>query len=79
MKYWDQVLYPGIVATIRGERYLTMTDAQIEDELINLAKRAIASFKFPRVSTAYAVEEETGKYYFTSDAIGYNELEIIIA
>lgn len=77
MKYWDEVLYPGMLATIRGERYLTMTDAQITDELVNLAKRAIAAFKFPRYSTAYAVEAGTGRYYFTNDAIGFAELEII--
>lgn len=42
---------------IRGERYLTMTDAQIADELISLAKRAVNTFKFPKISLEYSAFE----------------------
>lgn len=95
MQYWDEVLFPHILATIRGERYLIMTEAQINEELVNLIKRAIATFKFPNVSLAYDkevqadIEEEAqadieeepqpDRYYFNSDEVGYREIDILVA
>lgn len=87
MQYWDEVLFPHILATIRGERYLVMTEAQINEELVNLIKRAIATFKFPNVSLAYDkeaqadIEEEPqpDRYYFNSDEVGYREIDILVA
>jgi hypothetical protein len=72
--------------TIRGERYITMSDAQINAELNALTKRAISTFKFPNVSLEYSfetleIEDEANvqRYFFTNDDIGYREFEILIA
>lgn len=53
MQYWDNVLYPPFRATIRGAYYGIITQDDIDEELYNLACRAIAAFKFPRISTDY--------------------------
>ena len=47
------MLYPAFVATIRGEYYGTITQDMLDEECYNLACRAIAAFKFPKVSLAY--------------------------
>lgn len=85
MKYWDEVLFPSMFATIRGERYLVMSEAQIREELVNLTKRAISRFKFPKQSTAYsrvtAYEDDIpyDRYYFVNDNLTDAEIEVIIA
>lgn len=84
MKYWDEVLFPEVLTLIRGERYLTMSDRQIADELISLAKQAINTFLFPAVSLEYAYEEDEDnivfpKRYFFLEEPGDRELAILIA
>lgn len=84
MQYWDEVLFPEMLKTIRGERYLLMTDKQIADEMISLAKRAINTFKFPKVALDYTYVEQPDsavlplRYYF-SETVGDPELYIIVA
>ena len=53
MQYWDEILYPSFLATIRGEYYVIVTQDDIDEELYHLAERAIAAFKFPKISTDY--------------------------
>ena len=53
MQYWDNVLYPPFRATIRGEYYGVISQEDIDEECFNLAQRAIAAFKFPKISTEY--------------------------
>ena len=53
MQYWDDILYPTFVSTIRGEYYGIITQDDIDEECFHLAERAIAAFKFPRISTDY--------------------------
>jgi hypothetical protein len=82
MLYWEKVLFPDMLAMIHGERYLTMTDSQITNELNSLARRAINTFKFPRISLSYSYEtdETTGefKYYFNNNLTD-KETAIILA
>lgn len=47
------MLYPAFVATIRGEYYGTITQDMLDEECYNLACRAVAAFKFPKVSLDY--------------------------
>ena len=47
------MLYPSFRATIRGEYYGIVTIDDIDEECYNIAKRAIAAFKFPKISTQY--------------------------
>ena len=85
MEYWDEVLFPDVLRTIRGERYLVMSDRQIADELITLAKQAINNFLFPNVPLDYSYEVDPDnqvfpkRYYFTSDTVSDKELAILIA
>lgn len=84
MLYWDEVLFPSMLATIRGERYLLLSDNQIYDELVELAKRAITAFKFPKQSLEYDKTEDTTdnfgyKYYFINDNIGNAEIQVLVA
>ena len=53
MQYWDDVLYPAFVNTIRGEYYGVITQEMLDEECFHLAERAIATFKFPKISTNY--------------------------
>lgn len=54
-RYWDEVLYKPRAATIRGSYYGVITQDELDDELFNIAKRAINTFKFPRVKLDYKV------------------------
>ena len=53
--YWDDVLYKPMAATIRGSYYGVITQDELDEELFNIAKRAINTFKFPRVKLDYKV------------------------
>lgn len=53
MQYWDDVLYPSFRAIIRGEYYGYISQDDMDEECFYLAKRAVATFKFPRISTDY--------------------------
>lgn len=55
MQYWDKVLYPPFIATIRGEYYGVITQNDLDEECFYLAQRAVAAFKFPKISTDYTV------------------------
>ena len=65
MQYWDNILYPSFRATIRGEYYGVISQDDIDEECFHLAERAIAAFKFPKISTEYktfyAVRNEEGE------------------
>lgn len=81
MQYWDEVLFPDVLPTIRGQRYLTMTDAQITAELNALTKRAISSFKFPKISLSYSreISGTDSRYFFDNDEVGESEIQILVA
>ena len=52
------------MATIRGEYYGVITQDLLDEEFYHLTCRAIAAFKFPRISTEYetfyAIRSEDG-------------------
>jgi hypothetical protein len=52
---WDDVLYPELRATIRGTYYGVISQEQMDEECFYIAQRAVAAFKFPRISTEYEV------------------------
>lgn len=51
-----------MAATIRGTYYNTITQDELDEELYNIAVRAINTFKFPRIAldyvTFYAVRDD---------------------
>ncbi len=95
MQYWDDVLFPSFRATIRGEIYGVITQDELDEECFNLARRAIAAFKFPKISTDYKTfyairEEETllevdentegaVPHGYFINDLSYAEIEILIA
>jgi len=94
MQYWDKVLYPPFVATIRGEYYGVITQDDLDEECFYLAQRAVAAFKFPKISTDYTVfyatRDENGNVVETEDTeaiphayfnneLTYSEIEILVA
>lgn len=52
---WDELLYPHLWATIRGTYYGVISQEQMEEECFYIACRAVAAFKFPKISTDYEV------------------------
>lgn len=95
MQYWDDVLFPSFRATIRGEIYGVITQDELDEECFNLARRAIAAFKFPKISTDYRIfyairEEDTllevdentegaVPHGYFINDLSYAEIEILIA
>ena len=88
--YWSICLYPLFLATLDSCTYVQFTDQELQDELDVLAKRAIAKFKFPKISLAYAydstieevelpiVERVTCGYYFVNDVTD-REIAVLVA
>lgn len=88
--YWNSCLYPLFLSTLNSCTLASYTDQELQDELDNLAKRAIAKFKFPKISLEYAYDEsiidetkpvvervKTG-YYFIND-VTMREIIVIIS
>ena len=61
--YWDDALFKPMAATIRGTYYNTITQDELDEELYNIAVRAVNTFKFPRISldytTFYAIRDDS--------------------
>ena len=75
---WDNLLYRPMMATIRGSIYGVISRDELDEQLFNIAKRAVNTFKFPRVKTNYTVfyavrkefDPETLELAATSDTEG---------
>lgn len=82
--YWSSELFPLFLKTVSSCTYTTFTDAELENELSGLARRAIARFKFPKISLEYAFDEELDiegnpkGYYFVAEPRMF-ELNVILA
>lgn len=82
--YWSSELFPLFLKTVSSCTYTTFTDSELEDELSGLARRAIARFKFPKISLEYAFDEELDAegnpkgYYFIAEPRMF-ELNVILA
>ena len=82
--YWSSDLYQLFLSTASSCTYVSLTDRELEHELSNLARRAIARFKFPKVSLEYAYDSELDAnedprgYYFI-DEVSMLELNVILA
>ena len=88
--YWSSCLYPLFLSSLSSCTFASYTDQELQNELDILAKRAIARFKFPKVSLNYlydniivdeslpVVDRSTKGYYFTAE-VGYREIEVILA
>lgn len=71
-------LYSQFLSSISSFTLTELRDDEIQAELFNLAQRAIASFKFPRVSLEYELNQSTQIHYFT-DEVGQKEFNVLLA
>ena len=69
-------LYGQALSTLKSNTLANMTDDDIESYLFNLAVRAIASFKFPRVSLDY---EDTATGYAFKEEVSQKEINVLLA
>lgn len=88
--YWSSCLYPLFLSSLSSCTLASYTDQELQNELDILTKRAIARFKFPKVSLDYdyddaiandnlpIVERSTKGYYFIN-SVGHRELEVILS
>ena len=92
---WEEVLYPPFLDTIRGEYYSIVSDTELNVELFDLGRRAVAAFKFPHIALDYEVvytKVEDGNEIEVSSTddwdeahpyfindVTYKEIEVLIA
>lgn len=83
--YWETDLFPQFLNSIVSITLSELSNFNIQYELNNLAKRAISSFKFPRVSLEYEFDSTENSetevpygYYFTED-VSQREINVIVA
>lgn len=88
--YWSSCLYPLFLSTLHSCTLASYTDQELQDELDHFAQRAIARFKFPKVSLEYSYDntieddslpivERRAKGYYFLNPVGYREIEVILA
>ena len=88
--YWNNCLYPLFLSTLHSCTLASYTDQELQNELDNFAMRAIAKFKFPKVSLMYKyddtivdvnmpVVERVAKGYYFVNEVGYREIEVLLA
>ena len=53
-QYWSDWLYPLFLSSLQSCTFASLTDDELQTELDNLIRRAIARFKFPKVKLEYA-------------------------
>lgn len=82
--YWTDCIYPLFLSSLGSCTYANMEDLDLQNELDNLAIRAIATFKFPKVRLDYEYDNETVDdvpkgYHFLSDEVTYREINVIVS
>ena len=73
--YWENNLFPQFLQAKDSCTLSSLSNIEIQYELNNLALRAIADFKFPKISLLYDYDETINPE--TEVAYGYYFLEII--
>lgn len=88
--YWNSCLYPLFLSSLNSCTYVQFTDQELQNELDNFARRAIAKFKFPKVDLSYEYDEEivdikkavierqAKGYYFIND-ITMREIIVLVS
>lgn len=83
--YWEKVLFPQFLKTIDDCTLSELPFIDIQEQLNDLAIKSISSFKFPKISLEYKLDDtvnpDTGLpygYYFVND-VTQREYNVIIA
>jgi hypothetical protein len=75
MREWGTCLFPLFLSTLSSCTFASYSDDELYSELTNLAKRAIARFRFPRVSLSYT--ETEGLISFDNN-VTMDEIEVLL-
>lgn len=75
---WDKCLFPLFLSSLSSCTLASYTDEELNSELNNFAIRAIARFRFPRVSLQWVTDEENINSFVSND-ISYKEFDVIVA
>lgn len=80
MLKWSNNLFPLFLGSISSETYKNMSESVLQNELNNIALRAINKFAFPKKSLEYSFEQNScdRNYFFIGDVSG-REIEVIVA
>lgn len=74
-----EILYSQFLSSISSYTLAQLSDDEIQAELFNLARRAIATFKFPKIALDYHFDEEvTYQYQFDND-ITQREINVLLS
>lgn len=76
MRQWSEYLFPLFLSTLSSCTLASYTDEELEQALNQLAVRAIARFRFPRVSLTYVINDK-GEGSFINE-ITMSEMEVIL-
>lgn len=75
---WDKVLFPLFLSSLSSCTLASYTDDELNRELNNLAIRAIARFRFPRISLQW-VSDENGYNSFINTEVSIKEIDVIVS
>lgn len=83
-QYWSNCLYQLVLSSLQSCTFASLTDEELQTELDNLIKRAIARFKFPKVSLEYAWDETLDEYnipkgYYFINEVTMKEILVLLA
>ena len=87
--YWENNLYPQFLESVDSCTFSEISNYDLQNQIGLLAIRAIADFKFPKYSLAYAYDSTINPatqleygYYFTEpdgDALTQKEYNVILS
>ena len=76
MRQWNKFLFPLFLSTLSSCTLASYTDEELEQALNQMAMRAIARFRFPRVNLAYTIDDN-GVGSFVND-LTMSEIEVLV-
>lgn len=74
--YWSSELYPLFLDSVSSCTYANCTDEDLQGQLDNLTLKAIARFKFPKISLKYA-KDDNG-YYWSEEVPTMREYLVLL-
>jgi len=85
-KYFEDYLFPQFLQSLDSCTISEYSNFEIQNQISMLAIKAIADFKFPKVSLEYSFDDTINAataiafgYYFTDDKISQREYNVIVA
>ena len=83
-KYWAESFYPLFLAAVNSCTYSSLADIDLQDNLDELARKAVARFKFPKVNLDFRYDTAekngvpNGYYFINGEEVTDKELLVIV-